>query len=728
MRYASVCDGIGAAHVAFQPLGWTCAWRSEIEPFPKAVVAARWPNLGPDLGDMTKITDEELAAHGPIDILVGGTPCQSFSVAGLRKGLADPRGNLTLAFLALVRRTGAQWVLWENVPGVLSAVSHDAPDCGPPGDGVEADPRLCDRAADEGRLGEAVVVTDEYEADESHAFACFLAGLRELGYGYAYATLDAQFFNLAQRRERVFVVARLGDWRAPAAVLLDAESLSGNPPPSREAGQDAAGTPAARSTAGGGLGTDFDLAGGLQVARSLNAYAGRIDGESETFVAAVAGHGSYREGLGSLRAQGGDVAGGSEMLVAHSLRADGFDASEDGTGRGTPLVVWPLQEVGKRESKDQNGVGIGLGDGTDPMFTLQAGAQHGVAYSIRSDAKREGTALTPSPDAEGRVRLRDPGLGITEELAPTIDAARPHSVAVTAPCLRSNAYNNSDPAMEAQMLVPFDDPGVWCQDCDKRHDPPACCKIPGCDCGGARRITEPVAFDTYNQSISPKTQSLRDPNGTFGDALPAVFIPDTADPICANEQRTFDNAGNNAGKPHNLIAFDTTQMTSALNRSQPNEGDPCHPLAAGAHPLAVAFTQKDHGQDCGEDVAPTLRAMGHDGSHANGGGQVAVAFTQDGRQQPRLQGGDGQRIGALNANAGAGRGQSIAVASMVRRLTPVECARLQGFPDTYLDIEYRGKPAADGPKYRALGNSWAVPVVAWIARRIDILDTALRAQ
>jgi len=233
VRYAEVCAGIHASGLAWP--GWECAWVAEIDPFACSVLAERHPCV-PNLGDMTKITDEELARHGPIDLLMGGTPCQSFSVAGLRKGLADPRGNLALAFLALAHRTHARWLVWENVPGVLSATSHDAPDPRPPEGGVAADPGPDDGDAEDGRLGPAVVVEDEYDADEVHAFACLLAGLQELGYGFAYASLDAQFFGLAQRRERVFLVAHLGEWTAPAAVLLEPTCLRGDPPPSREAG------------------------------------------------------------------------------------------------------------------------------------------------------------------------------------------------------------------------------------------------------------------------------------------------------------------------------------------------------------------------------------------------------------------------------------------------------------------------------------------------------------
>jgi DNA (cytosine-5)-methyltransferase 1 len=192
MRYASVCDGIGAAHVAWKPLGWECAWTSEIEPFPAAVVEQR---LGyPNVGDMTQITEEMLNGYGPVDLLVGGTPCQSFSVAGLRGGLADPRGNLALRFVQLAAVMQPKWIVWENVPGVLSS-------------------------------------------GKGRDFGTFLGALGELGYGFAYRVLDAQWFGVAQRRRRVFVVGYLGDWRRAAAVLFERESVFGNPPTRGATGQ-----------------------------------------------------------------------------------------------------------------------------------------------------------------------------------------------------------------------------------------------------------------------------------------------------------------------------------------------------------------------------------------------------------------------------------------------------------------------------------------------------------
>ncbi len=190
MRYISVCAGIEAATVAWHGMGWTPAWFSEIEPFPSAVLAHHYPEVR-NLGDMTKY---EAWPNEPVDLLVGGTPCQSFSVAGLRKGLADPRGNLMLTFLAIAQRQRPKWIVWENVPGVLSS-----------GGGRD--------------------------------FGTLLGALGELGYGFAYRVLDAQWFGVAQRRRRVFVVGYLGDWRRAAAVLFERESVRRDTPPSREAGQ-----------------------------------------------------------------------------------------------------------------------------------------------------------------------------------------------------------------------------------------------------------------------------------------------------------------------------------------------------------------------------------------------------------------------------------------------------------------------------------------------------------
>jgi len=249
MIYGSICSGIEAATVAWHPLGWNPSFFSEIEKFPRAVLKHHYKDV-PCHGDFTTIKEND---YEPINLLVGGTPCQAFSVAGLRKGFADERGNLTLEFVKLTQRLRPKWLVWENVPGVLSAKGGGG------------------------------------------SFGTFLAGLAECGYGFAYRVFDAQYFGLAQRRRRVFVVGYLGDWRPPAAVLFDSQSMSWNPAPRRET-------------------------------------------QKDTACFTPSSIGGYSEGVGTLRANGGDIGGGSENLITHTLRGDGFDASEDGTGRGTPLV------------------------------------------------------------------------------------------------------------------------------------------------------------------------------------------------------------------------------------------------------------------------------------------------------------------------------------------------------------------------------------------------------
>ncbi|KVK90314.1 hypothetical protein WS93_35810 [Burkholderia cepacia] len=167
------------------------------------------------------------------------------------------------------------------------------------------------------------------------------------------------------------------------------------------------------------------------------------------------------------------------------------------------------------------------------------------------------------------------------------------------------------------------------------------------------------------------------------------------------------------------IAFDTTQITSKANFSNPRAGDPCHPLAAGAHAPAIAFACKASGQNgfgIGE-IASTMRSMGHAGTHQNGGGHLAVAF--------QCQGSNVGETGTLRKGNGnvTGGVPFAQYGSAVRRLTPRECERLQGFPDDYTRIIVRGKPAADGPRYKALGNSMARTVMHWIGKRIELVES-----
>lgn len=492
MTYLSVCSGIEAASVAWHPLGWRAAAFSEIERFPRAVLAQHWPEV-PNLGDMTRFSKWPDYA---VDILVGGTPCQAFSIAGLRAGLADPRGNLTLTFLAIAQRYLPRWVVWENVPGVFS--------------------------------------------DKSGGFAALLGGLAKLGYGWAYRVCDAQYFGVAQRRRRVFVIGYLGDWRRAAAVLFERESLCGHPAPRRETGQRVAPTIESRASGGGGgWGTDFLCGGGL-AAYGGNNTVGEID-------------------------------------VATGLRAKG---------------------------------GTGNQDFESETF---------VAVSIQAGALRENPLSGPD------------GVGVQEAIAYTLEA-------------RSEVQ---------------------------------------------------------------------------------------------------------------AVCFDPTQVTSPENRSNPQPGDPCHPLACKQAPPAVAYRTSPN---CGAwetgDRIDALTTGTDPSSHV-----VAIGFSgRDRGAEPKANRPERpphamvEKIGALEtvkpwnvaydlrgreggaqfegphdtANlraASGGSSRSYVAGVAVRRLTPRECERLQGFPDDYTRIRYGRAEAKDGPRYKALGNSMAVPVMRWLGERIQMVDS-----
>ena len=307
MIYGSVCSGVEAATVAWHPLGWKPRWFSEIEKFPSAVLAHHYPDV-PNHGDMTTFKEWP---DDPIDLLVGGTPCQSFSVAGLRKGMDDPRGNLALTYLAIADKYRPRWLVWENVPGVLSS-------------------------------------------NGGRDFGSFLGAMGQLGYGFAYRVLDAQYFGVAQRRRRVFVVGYLGDWRRAAAVLFERESLSGHPAPRRETREEvAAFTTSSIADYREGCGTlrahGGDLGGGSETVIAFGAQNSANQGDSvstlvtptldksKTPAVAIAFGGDIARTLSARHDSSPCVDRGMDV-VAHTLGTQCSWATEDGTGRGSPLV------------------------------------------------------------------------------------------------------------------------------------------------------------------------------------------------------------------------------------------------------------------------------------------------------------------------------------------------------------------------------------------------------
>ncbi|WP_367354205.1 DNA cytosine methyltransferase [Agrobacterium pusense] len=327
LRFLSVCSGIEAASVAWHPLGWKAVAFSEIEKFPSAVLKHHYPDV-PNLGDFTKIDAKTL---GRVDILAGGTPCQAFSVAGLRQSLADARGNLSLEFVRLAHElaanNGLRNVVWENVVGVLST--------------------------------------------KDNAFGCFLAGLvganspvepprrgKWARHGMvsgpkgraAWAVKDGQFFGVAQRRRRVLVVADFGNGADPAAVLFEPESMFRDTPPSREKGKSIT-HPVAPSLVSSGRGIERtgDTRGQdpvvavewpAEVASTLNAAFGEKLGLENQHI---------NSGAPLFVPSAVSITGD----VAHSLKAEGADASEDGTGRGTPIVAFMENVRGELRTSEQ---------------------------------------------------------------------------------------------------------------------------------------------------------------------------------------------------------------------------------------------------------------------------------------------------------------------------------------------------------------------------------------
>ncbi|MFU5343128.1 DNA cytosine methyltransferase [Pseudomonas aeruginosa] len=479
ISYGSVCSGIEAASVAWHGLGYRASWFAEIEPFPSAVLAHRWPEVQ-NLGDMTRLSSKVLAGmiDAP-DILVGGTPCQAFSVAGMREGMSDPRGALTIKYVELAnavdhvrnaRGDDETIVVWENVPGVLSS--------------------------------------------KDNAFGCFLAALvgeseelqppggkwKDAGCVYgpkrtaAWRVLDAQYFGLAQRRRRVFVIASARAGFDPCEVLFEREGLRRDSPPSRGQGKEVTCSTAGRP---GSFGPDSRWAedwgstakafgGGkncnpTDVSTAITAHpGGRYDLDAETFV--VADIPTVAATLTAQYGKSGGIPAGNDCvpvnLIAGTLQANGkaagsatqqdaesgllvvhgtqdpdvvqdcahtlgrnhgqenavFDPNQitSATNRSQPTpglchtlpassqapIAFPLLEVGKRTGRStfDPRAGLGVGAENDPMFTLQASAQHGVCvtgditHTLKAegfDASEGGTGRGQpiTPEAAGVRRL-----------------------------------------------------------------------------------------------------------------------------------------------------------------------------------------------------------------------------------------------------------------------------------------------------------------------------------
>jgi len=324
IRYLSLFSGMEAAHLAWAPLGWECVAVAEIEPAACALLAHRLPHI-PNLGSVTEITAEQIAALGHIDVVIGGSPCQDLSVAGKRAGLAGARSSLfheqLRIFNAARTLCGARWLVWENVPGAFSSnQGRDFAVVVGALAGCELD------VPPDGWGNEGVALGDN--------------GLVE------WSVLDAQWFGVAQRRRRVFAVLDTGDWSGRPPVLLEPDSLRGDSAPLREARERVAGTLAGGARRSGGYSCD-DIEGVPETCGTLC---------TDTHPGAYTGQDAY---TGRLIPE-----------VAHTLRADGFDASEDGTGRGTPLVPVAF------DCKASGQAGFGIGEIASTMRSMGHADSH----------------------------------------------------------------------------------------------------------------------------------------------------------------------------------------------------------------------------------------------------------------------------------------------------------------------------------------------------------------
>ena len=459
MKYLSVCSGIESATVAWHQLGWTPIGFSEIEPFPSAVLAERFPNVH-NYGDMTKYETWKIKP-GSFDLLVGGTPCQSFSVAGLRGGLADPRGNLMFTYLKIAERFKPKWIVWENVPGVLS--SNGGKD-----------------------------------------FGSFVGALGELGYGWAYRILDAQWVRtqrhpraVPQRRRRVFVVGCLGDERRAAQVLFERESVQRNPSTRRAKGQGVAADVEEGVGGGGKIVADVATVGALcardykgvgnqyvqenkcipcwwdgrDTAATLSCTSAPCDARmpdkgnfgavlqpvgTDCYNGAVTGAVAATIGTSgsSVNASGPTVAVPYDLNqitspINRQNRADGdpcHTLARDNAAHAA-VLAYPIQD-GRELNKSQNGLGIG-GPG-DPSYTVdttasQAVAIHGTVIG-RGNVPLVIPIMPQATQAEGwRVGKenqdgRGNGLGVGKDgdPCPTLDRSAVPAVAIQSSGDRKN--------------------------------------------------------------------------------------------------------------------------------------------------------------------------------------------------------------------------------------------------------------------------------------------------
>lgn len=549
-RYVSIFSGVEAATLAWEPLGWEPVAFSEIEPFPCAVLAERWPDV-PNLGDITKIDWKE-EIDGAIDLVVGGSPCQSFSVAGKREGLKGASG-LMFEYIRCVQELRPRWFLWENVPGALTS-------------------------------------------EDGGAFGQLLREMDELGYSLAWRVLDAQFFGVAQRRRRLFLVGHLGA-ESPAEVLFEPDCLSGNPQSSREKRKELA-RRAGRSAACAGF--KYSAAPRANTIGYAEEQANTLTADWHApAVLPLSGTGQHYMAMSQY---------GTEVAGCLTARGDSSPCAD----RGQNIVCMTGTQAHCHISDEIAGcLTAHMGKDDAPVVVDGTNIQTYVCETAHSGSN---------------------GLGVgMSDVFPTLDTSS--------------------------------GPAVWARE---------------------NSVLSPFGFA---QNVRNEVRIVGD--GTISGAL-------AANP--GMKQTTFVCTGGTY--PINeQVATRDKKLGRGTALGIGADGDPAFALMAN-HPHMVA---------AGSGSEPI--AMGDLNAH------TAICRNVC----PILKcGGDGAMVASETAD-------KIMEANpmLVRRLTPLECERLQGFPDGHTLIGWKGKPAEecpDGPRYKAIGNSMAVPVMKWIGTRIALVD------
>lgn len=661
LKYLSICSGIEAATVAWHGFGWEPIAFSEIDKFPSAVLTAHYPDV-PNLGDMAAYAEwpEEMLAE--VDLLVGGTPCQAFSVAGKRESLGDDRGNLSLVFCNLyhrineIRRANGRppaIVVWENVPGVLSTKDNAFG---------------CFIAGIMG-LDEAI----EPEKGKWHK-AGFLSGE---AFRVGYRVLDAQYFGVAQRRRRVFLVAMprelvesLGERACPSEILSLRESVLGDPPSRGAAWQ----------------------------------------GSSRATAASLTSSGRGVERPGESRGQDDVVV--SCPATARTLTQrmhKGFDSTLDSQ---TPVISFhPTRDVINSEDGSTHAIGCGSTGGC----CTQAVAFKPSHFTRGKDGKPSDVTAPLSADADkgdqDTVIAFKPGQSeaagatfTTDEFSPTLQGQNNGSTAVPAVAFTKakRAQSNTDDESWVQGDV---------APTQNQFDV------------GDTRATTVVAF---TQNTRDEVRQING-DGQIAGALAANSGMKQTNYLAFKESQSGTRLGdvhatidaNKGSRRQEGVVFQGFTYSGYSNQPawMTGERTDCLPSSGhsdGSHQgvgVVCGFSPLQGGRSMPvTPESPTLEA-------GTGNKAPAVAFSQNQLGEVRT---NDQVMGTVNTNQNAsGRNTPMVYQTMqVRRLTPTECEFLQGFPAGYTDVVYRNKPAADGPRYRALGNSMAVPCMWWLGNRI----------